>query len=448
MENLRVSSYMIPVKLEDEREKYLLIQGYTGAIDVVEKDFLERIKSSIDSFSPETSRILCQRGYITSKTEEEEYAYAARLAEALHKKDSILHKSFMLIVTYHCNFRCPYCFENRETKDDGCSITFTKTMVDRAFQAMDAIEPAEELRNRTIILYGGEPLLKENKDVVTYIVETGRKRGYKFYAITNGYDIEYFSDLLREDAIYKLQITIDGMKELHNQRRVHYKNGGTFDKIIANIRLALEKDIQVQVRVNTDHYNIEEFIRLKEYFEQKGFLTYKQFKLYSTPLRNNTNTSEEEKESLGFLRASSFFEKHKEMKTLSLCHDNGIFRNIYQSIIEKRPLHFRSVNCTAQTNGYAFDPLGMIYPCWEVVGNTQFSIGNYLEVPIQWNKEMKDLWHTLDVSKASACRRCKYAFLCGGGCPAHTFEGKTERQCVFFRQAFEIAVNRAYKQLV
>lgn len=30
MEKLRVSSYMIPVKLEKEEGKYMLIHGYTG----------------------------------------------------------------------------------------------------------------------------------------------------------------------------------------------------------------------------------------------------------------------------------------------------------------------------------------------------------------------------------------------------------------------------------
>lgn len=35
METLRTSSYLIPVKLEDEEDKYMLIHGYTGAIDVV-----------------------------------------------------------------------------------------------------------------------------------------------------------------------------------------------------------------------------------------------------------------------------------------------------------------------------------------------------------------------------------------------------------------------------
>ena len=36
MEKLRLSSYTIPVRLEGNEGKYMLVHGYTGAIDIVE----------------------------------------------------------------------------------------------------------------------------------------------------------------------------------------------------------------------------------------------------------------------------------------------------------------------------------------------------------------------------------------------------------------------------
>lgn len=44
MDNLRVSSYMIPVKLEQEEGMYMLIHGYTGAMDIVSENLLNEIK--------------------------------------------------------------------------------------------------------------------------------------------------------------------------------------------------------------------------------------------------------------------------------------------------------------------------------------------------------------------------------------------------------------------
>lgn len=219
MDTLRTSSYTIPIKLDSEEGKYMLIHGYTGAIDIVNEDIAIKLiqHNYIDeeTFSPTIKTNLEKRGYITVKTKEEELSYVTRIAQALHKRDKILKKNFTWTITYNCNFRCPYCFENRETKDSVQHVAFTKEMVDRTFNAMKEIEPRMQLQSNIITLYGGEPLLKENKEIITYIVSEGKARGYKFYAITNGYDLEHFLDLLALDSICQVQITIDGTKEFH-----------------------------------------------------------------------------------------------------------------------------------------------------------------------------------------------------------------------------------------
>ena len=231
METLRTSSYIIPVKLESEEGKYMLIHGYTGAMDIVSESVVLCLKyNEIKKLSDLTLQALQRRGYITNKTKEEEIEYVERVAQALHKRDEILHKSFTWVVTYNCNFRCPYCFEKREYKDSPHRIVLTKSQVDRLFNAMIEIEPRKQLQDSVITLYGGEPLLKENKEIVTYIVQEGRKRGYKFHAITNGYDLDSYLSLLAPNLITLLQITIDGTKKNHNQKRKHFEDSNSFDE--------------------------------------------------------------------------------------------------------------------------------------------------------------------------------------------------------------------------
>ena len=168
----RVSSYVIPIKLEEQEGKYLLIQGYTGAIDIVQEEVALKLKDNdLTDLSENTLRILQKRGYITNKTKDKEVEHIERIAHALHKRDEILYKSFTWVVTYNCNFRCPYCFEKRENKDSSHRIVFTKEQVDRTFAAMNEIEHRKQLQSPIITLYGGEPLLKENKEIVTYIVQ-------------------------------------------------------------------------------------------------------------------------------------------------------------------------------------------------------------------------------------------------------------------------------------
>lgn len=230
---------------------------------------------------------------------------------------------------------------------------------------MELIQPQKELRKNVITLYGGEPFLKENRTIINYIVSEGRKRGYRFDAATNGYDLDTFVDILSPNIFTRLQITMDGMKDMHNLRRIHYQYDATFDKIVSNIRMVLEKKVAVSVRVNTDAQNIKDVALLQEYFIQKGFMNNPNFKLYSTLISDNDSIQTSEYQTLNLLSLQDFMKKHKEYGTLSLAQDYGISKKIYTALKERKPIAFQSVFCGAQSNGYILDPLGNIYPCWE-----------------------------------------------------------------------------------
>ena len=155
MKTLRTSSYTIPVKLEKDNDKYMLIHGYTGAADVITANLFDKIKniSKTNNLSNNTLNLLLSRGYITTKTEEEEYAYVARIAKALHKGSDILNSYFTWVISYNCNFRCPYCFEERDKKDGKNKLSFSKKQVDIAYNIQEMIQPHKELRCNVITLY-------------------------------------------------------------------------------------------------------------------------------------------------------------------------------------------------------------------------------------------------------------------------------------------------------
>lgn len=190
METLRTSSYLIPVKLEDEEGKYMLIHGYTGAIDIVSESMLKKIQliSAENSLDSETVQMLLKRGYITTKTQDEEKYLIKIIANTLSQRVNLACKSFTLLVTYNCNFRCPYCYEQEKTKTIS-SLLISERMIDNAFKTISQIESKNELHEKTINLFGGEPLLKENKERIKYIINKGKKFGFNFSAITNGYMI-------------------------------------------------------------------------------------------------------------------------------------------------------------------------------------------------------------------------------------------------------------------
>ena len=409
METLRASSYIIPVKLESEEGKYMLIHGYTGAVDIVTKDIAMNLtnttKVDANLFSSDTLKALQVRGYVTERTEEKEIEYVGRIAKALHREACALYKSFTLIVTYNCNFRCPYCFESRDKKDGSCQFVMTKEMVDKAYKAMELIEPRPQLRRKTIALYGGEPLLKQNKNIIKYIIGVGRSKGYLFRIVTNGYDLNCFLDLFSPDLIEEIQVTIDGTKEYHDQRRVHYKEGSTFDKIVLNVKEVLERGIKVVVRVNNDATNVTDFALLKKYFEETGFSLFLLLECILRCYGIVIRFQKKKKLQLNFLSSKQYISKHQEMNTLKLCKDNGIFYSIYKSLHKGNPIPFRRVFCPSQAGEYVFDPLGDIYPCWEIVGNKDFKIGRYSEDYIEWDNERLREWRNYDITSSPICKK-------------------------------------------
>src|SRR5262249_52863268 len=111
-----------------------------------------------------------------------------------------------------------------------------------------------------IILYGGEPLDRANRDVVHTVVTEGLARGHFFAAITNGPDLDAYMACLGSGRIEQIQVSIDGPKRVHDKRRVYVGKESSFDAILANSRRVLaETDTQLQVRIHVDPANIELF---------------------------------------------------------------------------------------------------------------------------------------------------------------------------------------------
>lgn len=421
MKDLRLSSYTISVKLEAEEDKFFLVHGYTGAIDIVEGECWRQIEhfSSDNNLSAETIDTLQKRGYLTTRTLEEEHQYVWKIANVLHQIQAKMYKSWGFIITYNCNFRCPYCFENSISQNGKAwtGKTFTKEMVDNAFLAMSKIESERELHNNEILLYGGEPFLRNNKEVVSYIIKKGIDNNYKFKVISNGYDLDFYADILSAEYFTSFQITIDGDKTYHNKRKRHIVEGETFDKVIHNIGLLLSKSIQVFVRVNIDENNFQDLNRLKKMFSENGFYSNPCFHL-NPALILNTN-SVQDCEDVKFLNNKDFLQLLED-KSLNLLkgQDFNIEEMFYSCLKKKTCYQLRSTICPSQYGTYLFDPCGDIYSCLEFVGRKQHSIGRYKE-NIEWLKE-KEYWQSRNISNMSSCKVCKYALICGGQCLART----------------------------
>ena len=449
MENLKLSYYTIPVKLEDEENKYLLVHGYTGAIDIVDGDIWKEMEnySAASNLSAETIQLLQKRGYLTMKTKEEEHIYVAKIANLLHEAHKRLFKSFSFLITYNCNFRCPYCFENGISSNGSAwsGQVLSREMVDKAYSAMLNIEPRQELHSKNILLYGGEPLLKENKDVVCYIVYKGHQLGYKFNVITNGYDLDSYDDLLSPDLFNMLQITLDGWKEYHDSRRKHYLGIGTFDKIINNIGLALRHQIRVSVRINTDANNFGDIEKLTDLFHKLGYTNNPLFSFHSAVLRFYDTTKHNK--NIKYLSRDKFVAKHyAEDKEDIACQDFNLYKKFLFCLNEHKSLPIMAASCSAQYGSYLFDPNGDMYTCLETVGMPEHVIGTYGTEILKWT-DARRFWFDRNISNSPNCKHCKYALFCGGGCLRQATLGKNgfgASKCTNYAFMLQNAAKKAY----
>ena len=166
--------------------------------------------------------------------------------------------------TLHCNFACPYCFENTKR---------SVYMTDEVENALiDFVKKLNHVKSLHVTWFGGEPLMAFDRIVSLTKQLKQQNIGYSSSMITNGYlltgtVVERLDDL----SISSIQITIDGLADAHNKRRPLVSGGGTFEKIIENIdRLNIKKpDCSIIIRMNIDDTNAQNFVDVFKFFTKR-----------------------------------------------------------------------------------------------------------------------------------------------------------------------------------
>ena len=101
---------------------------------------------------------------------------------------------------------------------------------------------------------------------------------------------------------------------------------------------------------------------------------------------------------------------------------------------------------------YVLDAFGDIYACWERTGDPKIRIGHIDEnSEVIFNEELNQTWRNRTVITNPTCRKCRYAFSCGGGCAvmAMNHKGKFHTNyCDGFANRFRASVAEAYQDFV
>ncbi len=404
---MKQSKYNIKVKLPNE-EKYLIYNTLYKGLICIEPEFLDALencnsktqkqKEAIESFK--------EQKFIIEDEENEFEFLKYEFYKAMFDNTELV---LTIAPTLACNFRCPYCYETSRSK----------TIDTKGIHAIVdfVIERYKEnnFKKLKVNWYGGEPLLAINEieEISKLLIEFSEKNNIEYTArmVTNGSLInENIIEILKSIKVKDIQITIDGLKENHDKRRISKDGKSTFDLIISNTKKAIKSGITVGIRMNTDEVNKDDYSKLVKIFEND-----KEVYVYMGHLRQYDNNLRK--------LEYNFFSKERFS---NLEYEN--FEKMNRSIEDlENILECKKIFCSATIdNNFIIDEKCNVYKCWNDIGNDNRIIFNLMEKPekreINKIELMKYMgWNPFNQKE---CQKCKVFPICAGGCAFETNKDK------------------------
>lgn len=315
--------------------------------------------------------------------------------------------SLFISLTNMCNLACIYCYQSNRKKlekENPKILTKEKWEILRKFLEQ-RIE--NHVRVLAIALFGGEPLL--NSEVAILICKDLARLAEEYSIsldialITNGtlLDNHLAEEIL--NSVDTVQITLDGLREVHDTRRPLKDGRGGFDKIFRNLLMTIDRyKKNVNLRINVDEYNINHATSLIDYLSELGL----QSKLDSidvSPIIPSQDNSY-----VPFKTSKSLTQYYKEIIARIL--------DVLEYIASKGfriPRKFMIGPCIAKFSyGFAVDEDLNIYKCPAFLYSRRDGLitrdGAFRIESIYWYRNL--------VIEPPCTADCKYAPLCYGGC--------------------------------
>lgn len=443
-------------------QEYAILNPISGSFDLMEENEYQLLQNIMngESRNKDFEAYLLQRGYGFESKEAHNEAIDKAYTE-FNDEIGSSQVQLMLVPTYGCNLACTYCYQGRGTNSaqavpvnmDSRPNLITKEIVD-AFFEYARVNFLEAPVKPFITLFGGEPLVNSpaQRNIVHYIIDRCAEENYEFSAVTNGYDFLEYVELLKKVRVKEIQFTLDGSRDIHDNRRATANKKGTFDRIVAGIEAAINNKMPVNLRSVVDMENIKDIVNLAEFLDKRGWLdlppelfktqigrNYELFDCYAKPQHLMTQV-----ELWGEFAALS-----KLYPVLAKFHRPD-FKGI-RHLVDTCEMYMASFDtCPACKTEWVFDLYGNIYGCTASCGREEYLLGTFWP-EVKLNNNAIDTWQNRDVKSISKCRDCKYDVICGGGCgvvAANQHGGNIlSPDCRPIQELIETGVNHYIKEI-
>ena len=407
----------IYIPLGDDSAHWFLTNPVYKTADIVSWKIVHTLQRESGALSsaniPEE---LYRRGYVTEPPVSLAEVYPTIPDES---SSNIL---ISVAVTYECNLRCTYCFQNHTSSQH--SHRFDSEKISLLSQAIDILKRKYVVFSPSHIhweLTGGEPLLPANRSAVEGLLEVAGHAS-PIFITTNGTSIPEYTALLSSYPV-RLRITLDGIPAVHDTRRISASGQGTCQKIIEGIESAREAGIPITVKINLDPQNLTLLDKGFEMMERYGWIDDPDVSLGLARVRATPTYDSVWTESAFVTHICSYLEEHHLQKYVDVLFTGSRY---FKDIIEGKEPKVRIRRCRIDKN-FFFNPDGLIFPC---ILLESYPVGTFYPSFSLDEGKMISLKNRV-ITTLSQCRQCRYALICGGGCPADSLE----RYGTLFRHA-------------
>ena len=350
-----------------------------------------------------------------------------------------------------CNLRCQYCFytdeiENRMVSTMGrMSLSTIRTLVDKALDYADGI--------CTFAFQGGEPTLmgvdffESFSDYVNSHPNPKRvKIRYAFQ--TNGILLDNtWADWFAANHVL-VGISLDGTKDIHDRYRLDKDGKGTFNRVMASIRLLERYHVDYNILTVVTAATARNAQRIYNFFK-KNNLGYQQYIECLDPIREQPGGYEYSltPERYELFLKNMFDAWYLDMKVGHYVY-NRYFENLMMILDRQGP---ESCNmrgfCGSQ---WVIEADGSVYPC-DFYALDQWHLGSILTDSFDAMEQVRQQLGFTAWSKQipKECQSCRWFSLCRNGCRRNrepVTANSTEKN--YFCSAYRNFLEYAYPRLV
>lgn len=305
-------------------------------------------------------------------------------------------------LTRNCNLNCIHCRASASKGPHSGELSLK--------ECQKIIDDISLFASPTIILTGGEPLMRED---IFDIIDYGRKKNLRLVMAINGTLLtDEKAQMLKEKGIQRISLSLDGKdRQSHDSFR---GVEGSFDAVMSATSILRNNNLPFQINTTVTRLNRDDPHNIYELVKKVGAIAWHIFLLVPVGRGEHLKGKELNAEMYEHMLTWLYeMEKKNEIELKVTCAPH------YYRIVSEKGDMPKSTGCLAGKSFMFISHRGIVQPC----GYLEIPCGNVIQEGVQKIWEGSSIFKKLRDSHSykGRCGSCRYLTICGG-CRARAYE--------------------------